>query len=265
MPKIYSKDVVLIKRKRGKFFVLFVGFVICLMLFVFVGGLLSNLLGGNGFVLGFLKRYDIDVNAFNFYAVTMGESESVEELEKISQGVAVLGASGFVWKGDVNYVIGNMYFNESDANNVKNNIKVENYNVDVFKIKGKKVRFNIGNIAKSDKKSIENDIKYIVSVGRQVYEISNKLDTSETTYLNVCSFINSIRGEVKLKINDLFRFYTNYASSEIFKIYQSYLLLDNSLESCVELLLTNTSNGHNLKYCLSEIVRIYYDLTQKFA
>lgn len=264
MPKKnYYEDIKFIKKPlKSRIKSMFIFFVIVLVVvscFGIATYLSSALTVGN---LGDLIIYgntNLKIEKSTLYAVTLGEYDTFDEGEKVSMGVMVQGASGYVWEDGKFFVIGNIYSNYDDALKVKDNLKESNYNVGIKEINFPKLQLDFQMYENEDMSIIKKSIEILNVVYKKLYDFSVKYDKKEITNLAVSSGLSELRGELKgiiVSVQNLI----NISDSKLKKIQTALIKTDELLDQVIIKTIDNSSTNYSIKYAISSIVRIKYDL-----
>lgn len=264
MPKIcYHEDVKVLKKPFKAKFIL--GVKILLFCIVVVGCffsasyLSSALTVGN---LGALIVYGdtkLKLKDYNLYAVMLGEYDTREEADKVAITSTIQGASGYVWQDSKYYVVGSIYSTMQDAEKVINNLNESNYNVMIKEIKFDKKTLSFDMYKSEDMPTINNSIQIFDKLYEQLYEYSISFDKGEINNLAVSSELSEVRGNLKNIIISVQRL-LDIESSELKKIQEALIELDELLDQTIIKTIDNSATGYTLKNSIARVVRIKYDL-----
>ena len=225
---------------------------------------ISYLLSKNGFT--WFKSSKIKVDSFNYYAIVFGEYENENNALECSIWTASSGGGAYIFE-DVNYsVVGMIYENIDDANMVMDNFSKDlTYTPIVKQFKSNKFSFLVDNISPAHKKDIDDAINLIRKSINDVLTISNKVDTNVLSNVSASSEINSIKSEIKItksSLNSLNSAYNNVNVKEL----SNYLTkAEDSLDVCINKLLTNENYSGVCKYCACELFFNFYNLTKNIV
>ena len=265
MPKINYNDVKIIKPKKTKRFVLLKA-ILALLIFVgftyFFADAFSNLLTVGDFSLSIFENSNtIKYKPKPLYALTLGKYNTIEEAEEVANVAGSWGASGYVTQiSNVYYVLGSIYATKEDSEIVRSNLQLTNYNTQTITLEFSKVEFNVETITSKHKKEVLNTLNYLFEIYNQVYNISIKIDKGEITSIAGRSFLNTLKSQVKIKNIDLNKINLSYNNKQLSKICNCLTEIEESLNICVNQLLTNDYINRNVKYCLCEIVFLELNL-----
>ena len=264
MPKIsYYDDVKVVKKplRKGVFSKLKIFLFFVLVIGCFWGakhfsraltvGNISNLI-----VFGDTK---VKIKKSSLYAVTLGYYESQSEAEGVALGANIQGAGGYVWEDNGYYVIGNIYSSESDAQRVVDNLKDTKYNVGIKEIIMPELKLNFDMYDNSDMDVINKSLNIFDDVYRNLYDYSIKFDKGEISHLAVSSHVSEVRGNVKALIIEVQNL-INKNSSSLNKVQTALVKLDEILDQTIIKTIDNSSTNYSLKYAISVVARIKYDL-----
>lgn len=263
MSKIYSKDVVLIKRKNKLFKkILFVLLTLLVFTAMFFGGVgLSNLLSKNGII--WFKNNKIIVNASNYYVVNFGEFDNEKEALDCAIWTGASGGAAYVYHNQKYLVSGQLYDHVDNANKVVENFSKDiTYPASVKQFKTSKVVFKIDGLQAKDKRQIENSIKLITDTINDITSISNNIDTNVYSNVSASSEINLLKSEVKIAKTNIDSINVNYNNSNLQQISDLLLKMVDMLDVCVNKLLTSENYSGVCKYLACEIFFNYYDFTK---
>lgn len=261
MSKSFSNDIKLIKRphkalKRSLviFFTLLVGFLL-----VLGGKTLSHLLIGREF--NFFSGRSITIKEMNYYAIVFGEFESKNEALDCAVWTASSGGSSYIYAENTYFVIGQLYKAEDEAIKVVENFSEDlTYKATIKQFKINKVSFKIDDLSKSDRKRIVGTINLIEETISEVLNISNEVDKNQISNVSASSKINSLKSKVKIARMDLLSKNISFNDETLQGYLELFLKIEDSLDVCVNKLLTSDSYNTVCKYCACEIMFDYYDL-----
>jgi len=261
---VYYSDVKILKKSlKNKIKNIFKFFLILLTLVGCFGGasfFSKALTVGNLSSLVVYGETKIKIPQSSFYAITMGEYTEKSEAEKVALGTMVQGAAGFVWENKSKYyVIGNVYANQEDANMVKENLKDSKYNLGTMQIEFPGINIDFSQYDNSDMNSIKKSFEIFDHVYKKIYDLSISFDKGEITHLAVSSELSGLRGEVKAIIVSVQNL-LNISSSNLSKVQNALVKLDELLDQSIIKTIDNTSTNYSLKYSIVSCVKLKYDL-----
>ncbi len=266
MPKTYFYDDVKIIKKpfKSKFraFLIFFGIVIILSASVVSGVYLSRvLMVGNISSVMVYGGSSISRNEKVYYAVTLGQYDSIDEATSVGLGANVQGASGYVWNSGKYYVIGNIYNTRENAESVVANLQDTRYDVSILEIKLKKLKLSFADMENKQVKIIRDAIALYDEVYENLYDYSIKFDSKVYNNLAVCSYIANLRGRVKSSISAM----QGLTSSDdrILCITGGLISIDSILDQLILQTIENRGTNYQLKYGISDVVHIQYETYNK--
>jgi len=265
MPKIYSHDVKLIKRKSKKMRLFVISlFIMMLILIISFGGIgVSNFLSKKGFT--WFKTNKLSITSLNYYVVHFGEFNTEEESVKCSLWTLNSGGSSYIYGADKYLVVAQIYNNVDDANSVIENLSKDlTYTAEIKQFKSQKHYFEVDNISVADKRKLNKSINLTSELINSVLEISNKLDKGILSKVMASSEINSLKSDMKINKTYIDSINSNYNNSQLSKISNIYMKAVDSLDICVNKLLTSENYLSACKYCASEIFFNFYDFMLNF-
>ena len=251
------------RKKKGK------GWLVLLMCIVMVGGviMLSSTLSGALTVGNFGFNFSssaLKVKAHSYYAVTMGEYDTLNEAETVASGTSVMGAGSYIWNTDKKYVvIGNVYDNLEDAKKVKDNITDTNYNIGIREIKYKKVNCDLKELTKEQRTVIKSNLNYINELYDKCYNYSIKYDKGEIVATVVSSELNSLNGNIKVNCSRLDSINSVTVIPPTLKLKNAYVAISNEIDSAVLKVIQGSSTNRDLKYLTTSIAIIKYNLYEQ--
>ena len=269
MPRVtYYEDVKVIKKplKQRLKQVLKIFLILVLIVGCFLGGkyLSRALTVGN---LGALIVYGdtkLTIKERTFYAVTMGEYDNKEDAERVAMGASIQGAGGYVWEGEKYFVVGNIYLAEKDAESVVTNLKESQYSIGIMSIHMPRVVLDYSMYDNSDMGLVHNVYNIFGKVYEKLYGYSISFDKGEVSHLAVSSNISSLRGEVKSLIVSAQNL-INKQDSSLSSVQQYLVKLDEVLDQAILKTIDNSSTNYSLKYALTNVVRLEYELLHKLS
>lgn len=225
----YYSDIKIIKGKRSRFFKI-LGVLFFCGLFVWFSYSISLILGRTLNVSGGLLKSGVKY----YYALDFGEFNNMDEtLECVKEVVAIKGA-GFVYeKEDKFHVLGALYLNEKDANNVINNNK-NNENIKICKIK-----IDINNFA--DDHKISNEVINLID---ELYQNIIDFELGKVNYIGLASKINEIDADCCVLINQ--------AKND--KSFNKLIKCEKILNNLTNVALNNEMVESSCKYSLIDLV-----------
>ncbi|MGN0961727.1 MAG: hypothetical protein ACI4PF_06005 [Christensenellales bacterium] len=264
MSKInYYDDIKIIKKpfkQRLKSFVIIFLLVLTLLGCFGIASTLSSALTvgklGAFMVYGDTK---LKIDSSKMYAVTLGEYSSMDEAEKVALGATIQGASGYVWVDENYFVMGNIYSSNDDALKVLDNLKTSNYKVAIKEIAFPKLTLDFSMYQNSDMGTIKQAMSTFDTIYNTLYNYSIKFDKGEITHLAVSSGLSETRGEVKATIINIQNL-INKEAGVLSKVQSALIKSDELLDQAIIKTIDNSSTNYSLKYSISSIVRIKYDL-----
>lgn len=267
MPKtLFYEDVKVVKKpikKRLKAILKFFLFVVVVVGCFCGAGLMSRVLTvGNISSLVVFGDTRLKIKKSSLFAVTLGFYETRIDAEKVALGANIQGAGGYVWEDDGFAVVGNVYSSEADAESVITNLKDTKYKVDIKVIEFPELNLNFDMYDNSDMDIIRKSINIFDNSYARLYDYSIRYDKGEISHLAVSSGISEVRGEVKgsiVQIQNLI----NKSSSCLSIVQTSLIKLDEILDQAIIKTIDNSSTNHSLKYAITDIVRVKYDLFQQ--
>lgn len=266
MPKTYLNEVKLIKRKRriwSRIWTFILSIIILAVIF-FSGFGIAKLLTGADF--NWLTGGKIKINSVNYYAISFGEFDDEQLTTNCAIWTANSGGASYIYDNGSSIVIGQIYNNIDDANSVVNGFDGDiTYKASIMQFKSKKLSFNIDNITHSDKKCIASDIKCVLNKINEILEISNNLDEGKFTTVTASSKINSIKSEIKVVKSELQLVNSAYSSKGLNDFIGYCIKVEDSLDMCVNKLLTSENVSNVCKYCACEMFFNYYDFVENFV
>ena len=253
MPKKYAQGVKLIKR-RNKFFLLMFALVL-LVAVVFAGeGLASLIRYGSISVFG-----KSSASSYTLYALSFGMYDSEVEAETMASAVSVRGAGAYIYKHNGKcYVLGCVYPTNDSASKVASDIK--EYKCEVVPIKFNKVKVDIANATKQDKKVVDDSLQFLKSMYTNMYDNVIKLDTGDITNIACSNNVNYLKAEAKVQVANVMRVNANMGNTKLASICNAYIKVIDSLDNLVNKLLQSNSVSYVAKYTLCEIVAISQNL-----
>lgn len=266
MSKNYSQDVRLIKRKNkflkslGVFFL-----IVVVSAVIFFGGMgISNLLTIRGFT--WFRNNKIAIKSSNYYAIIFGEYSAEQEALDCAIWTATSGGAAYVYNDTKYMVLGQLYDNIDSANLVVENFSSDiTYPASVKQFKINKVSFKIDNLKASDKRKIEGGLQLLPDTINEVLNISNKIDTNIISNVSASSEINSLKSEMKIAKASIESINVTYANENLKKYNELFVKCIDSLDVCVNKLLTSDNYSNVCKYCACEIFFNYYDFAKKIV
>ena len=260
--KKYGKEVMYIK-KRGKFrkklkilfYIIFITTISLAFGNVFAsvseGTLGSHILG---------QRDKVKVSAITYYGLNMGSYSNLDDAKITSNVVIQAGGGGYIWQAEEQYIVlGSVYKKEKDCNTVVENI-AENYKASVYKIKLKKCKFVVEDIARGERSEIENIVEFCNETYERLYDLSIDYDTGKISNIAVSASVNSLKSEVGGKKTQIFNLYTKYNSNKLKLIHDTYITIEDTLELLINQMLTVENNQHLVKYAFMEVLCNCYKL-----
>jgi len=261
MSKIYSKDVRLIKKRGGfiKKLFIFLLIILTISVLIFGGVFLSRLITGTSFFN--MNSNEIKLDKKDFYFITFGEFDSAEDCSEISVWVTNSGGAGYVYNDSGKYkIVAQVYNAMSDAENVIKNFPNNiSYSANIMRLSANKCTINTDSMIHNDKKQLDNDIKYVFKIFERLLEISNNLDKGVLSAVNAGSKINSLKSEIKI-INMRIKSINlaNENNEKKLKNFNDFLIkYEDSLDVCINKLLTQENCNNAIKYCACEIAFNY--------
>lgn len=263
---LYYDDVKVIKRgfsKRLKSFFIFFLVVVTIGGVVLASVYLSRALSvGNITSALVFGGTEINIKKHQMYMVTLGEYDTFDDANKVGLGATVQGASGYVWNINSKYVvIGNIYRSKDDADKVKTNLSSSNYDVQVFTINFPKVKLKF-DYENSEVLKIREGINFLDTVYDVFYDYSIKFDKGTLNNFAISSGISSLRGECKVKITAVQAVLSKYKNTELQKIIDALLKVDEILNITMLKTIDNSTTNYSLKNAISEVINIKFDLYQ---
>ena len=260
MPKIYSNDVVLIKKKGG-FFKGFLRIMVVLLSIVImvVGGVfLSNLISGN--ILN-IDTHSIKIDKKEFFVISFGEYENYQDCSECSVWVTNSGGSGYVLNDNGVYrVSAQVYTRQSDADLVVENFPSDiSYEYKILKKSVSKKVFKIENVSKSDKNQILSDINTVFLTLNSLLGVSNDLDKGVISPVNAGSKVNSLKSDIKIANFSIKSINSTYNDKNLTNLYNFLIKFEDGLDVCINKLLTQDSSKSAIKYCACEMIYNYSD------
>lgn len=266
MPKTYLNGTRLIKRKKAiwlKIGIILISIVVLASLF-FSGFGIAKLLTGVDFNL--FASGKIKIDGINYYAITFGEFDDEQLTTNCAIWTANSGGASYIYERDKSVVIGQIYNNVDDANSVVNGFSDDiTYKANIMQFKSKKLTFSIDNVTHSDKKCIVGDIKSVLNKIDEILEISNNLDEGKYTTVTASSKINSIKSEIKVLKSELQLINSTYNNKDLNSFLGYVIKVEDSLDICVNKLLTSENVSNVCKYCACEVFFNYYDFVENFV
>ena len=269
MPNIeYYSDVKVLKKplkeRAKRVFKIFLFLFVVVSCFLGAKYLSGALTVGN---LGALIVYgdtSLKIDNSTLYAVTLGEYDTFEKAEQVALGATIQGASGFVWQDSKYYVIGNIYPTEKDALSVMENLKETNYNIALKEIPFNSLKLDFSMYENKDMQIVNKAFKVVDKVYNSLYNYSIDFDKGEVSHLAVSSYISSLRGEVKSIIIDVQNL-LNKSSSDLKNLQTTLIKIDEILDQAIIKVIDNTSTNYSLKYSISSVVRVKFELFNKLS
>ena len=223
--------------------------------------MVSGALTTGNFRFGMFKGSDIDIAEQSLYAICMGESEDKFRAYTIADGISVLGGGGYVWYEDNKYkVMANIYENIDDANKVLSNISNTNYDTKVVELRLNKVQINVDGISKEDLSILNGGIDRIYLLYKDLYDLSNNIDTKDMTYIQASSMVNGYKSEFKIMHNKIMEVLAKYSPSKLQNILDTYVHIIDTLDNLVYKLLENNQSGFVIKNAEIDVVYKLYVL-----
>lgn len=263
MSKKYSNDVVLIKR-RNKFargIAIFLLIVLIANIIFWSGVGISYLLSKNGF--SWFRSTTIKVDSLNYYAIVFGEYNSENESLECSIWTASSGGAAYVYQDSTFAVVGMLYENIDDANTVINNFSKDlTYMPKIQQFKSKKFSFAIDDIIPSHKKAVEDYVASIMQSVNKMLNISNKIDTNVLSNVSASSEINLMKSEIKIAKSTIDSINSNYENTYLKNLSNYLIKAEDSLDVCINKLLTSENYSGVCKYCACELFFNFYDLSK---
>lgn len=258
--KYHETKLIKSKNKKGKgFFVL----LFCLLIFVgvvYFSGFLGSVISVGNFSFLF-NNSKIVVKQHSYYAVVMGEYGSEMEAQKVSSGVSVMGAGGYVWNDNEKYyVIGNVYKLKSDAENVLKNMSQTNYSCTVVEIPYKKLSFNAENLTKEQRGVVEACIEQINNVFEKCYNYSISFDKGEVVSTVVSSELNTLKGDLLIYGSKLDAINSVAITPQTLHLKNAIISINNEIENTILKVINGSSPNKDLKYLTSSVAIIKYGL-----
>lgn len=246
--------------KKGKGFL---SLLFCLILFgsvIFLASTLSGVLTVGNFNIGFNSTM-IKVKEHSYYAVTMGEYDTLADAETVASGTSVMGAGSYIWDNNKKYIIiGSVYDNIDDAKKVKDNITNTNYTIDIKEIKFNQLKCDLKDLTKEQRKCVKNSLDYINDVYKQCYTYSIKYDKGEVLGTVVSSGLNTLNGNIKVESSRLDSINSVSATTFTLNLKNAYVAMSNQIDSAVLKVIEGSSANKDLKYLATSIAIIKYNL-----
>jgi len=266
MSKIYSQDIKLIRRKNSflKGFGVFL-LVNLILTIIFFGGVgISNLLYSRGFT--WFKSNKIILNSENYYVISFGEYDTEKEALDCAIWTGTSGGAAYVYQQEKFLVAGQLYDNVDNANNVLENFSNDlTYSASIKQYKTDKISFKIEGLEAKDKRIIEKNLNLIHKTISNVLEVSNKIDTNVCSNVSASSEINALKSDVKIAKTSLDSVNVNYGSDKLKSFGDLFVKIIDSLDVCVNKLLTSENYSNVCKYCACEIFFNYYDFSKNLV
>ena len=260
MSKTFSEDVVLIRRPKKilKKIGCFLLILLVMSVLIWGGNILSGLLVGREFNLFSSRK--ITIPTMNYYAIVFGEFEREEDAKNCAIWTASSGGGAYIYAKTTYLVVGQVYKTEEEAKGVVENFNKDlTYNAEVRKISLNKYSFKIENLNKSDRKDIIEIVGSINETISEILNISNDLDKSVISNVSASSKVNSIKSQIKITKRELEARNIDFQNDALTRIGDVFIKIEDSLDVCVNKLLSSETYNTVLKYCASEILFTYYD------
>lgn len=264
MPKIrYYDDVKIIKKPFKKRVLRFLSFFCVVGVFslciVASNHLSSALTVSGGFSRLVYGDESIKVKEKNYFAVILGEYDTISEAEKVAAGSTIQGASGYVWQDEKYWVIGSVYFTEDDAKKVVDNLKESNYKVSIKPITLNKIDIKFFDYDNKDVRKIEKALELFNEVIDKVYSFSIDFDKGLINNLAISTYLSDLRGEIKVKISEMQSLLST--PNNYLQTIQNYLIKEDQLLNEVILkAIDNTATGYILKNAMATTIRYQYEM-----
>ncbi len=203
---------------------------------------------GNFSFLSLFKK-DNSVSGQKYYALMLGEFNTVSEATAIATSSSALGASGYVWvEGGKYYAVGSIYQEKSNAEKVMDNLTGE-YSLTIHEIVFNKISLNE---SERNNKLIKETINYLYSVCDGLEENSIKLEKNEITQIACASFINNYRSEIQVSQSKIDYLLASELNDNLLKIKNALIQMDNSLGTTTSSVLAGKTSA--MKYGFAEFV-----------
>ncbi len=249
------------KRKNGFGVILVVVMLICGTIYGAI--ILSPVLTVGNF--SSLFKTKVSIKAHSYYAVCMGVYDDFNEAQSVASGVSVMGASGYVWKHDKYYVIGNVYELKTDAENVIKNMGTTNYKVSVVEIPYNTIKYVDDNLTTEQLGVISQVFTLIDDVFKSCYNYSIRFDKGEVVATVVSSELNTLKGEVKVLSAKLDAINSVAVSSNGIDLKNALISIETELENAVLKVIDGTSTNKDLKYLTVSVAVIKHNLYNKMS
>ncbi|MBR2467618.1 MAG: hypothetical protein IKB42_01040 [Clostridia bacterium] len=251
-------------RKKNKFFI----FILCVSMIVGVI-YLSTILGsaikvGNfNFLFGKNKN---SIAKHSYYAVVMGEYDSLNEAQTVASGVSVMGAGGYIWCDDSRYfVVGNVYKTKNEADSVLSNLTNTKYTPFIKEVVYEKVTLDIDNLTKEQQQVVSDSLAQIDDVFSRSYNYSIKYDKGEIVATVVSSELNTIKGDLTVVASKLDAINTVAVSNQNIYIKNALVSINAELETAVLKVIDGSSTNKDLKYLTTSIALIKQNLYKSLS
>lgn len=227
----YYSDIKIIKGKRSRFFkILGVLFFCCL--FVWFSYSISLILGKTINISGGLFKSGVKY----YYALEFGKFQKLGDAQECAKNVVAIEGAGFVFEKENNYyVLGSLYLNEKDANNVINSNKT-NEDIKIYKIG---VDFNDF----ANDSNISNEIAIVIE---DLYQNIIDYELGKLNHIGLASKINELDAECCV--------IKNKAKED--KCLNQLIKCEKVLNNLTSVVLNNEMVSSSIKYALIEIVSI---------
>ncbi len=258
----YYEDVKIIKKPLKKRFKNLFIFFICII--TVIGVVFSSIYLSDALSVGNISSTlifggtKININKHLYFAVTLGEYSEESKAYEVATGSTIQGASGFIWYDKNYFVIGNIYKSYKDAESVLKNLSDSNYDVNIKEIIIPKIELNFQEIDNKDVAKIREAFNFIDDLYNSLYNFSISFDKGESNNFAISSEISSLRGDCKVHISNI----QNYINKgvDLQKIQDALLKIDELLNQTILKTIDNSSTNYSLKYAISSIIKIKYDL-----
>ena len=264
MTRNYYSDIVVKKRRNGlKRVGIVLLVIVCLISVVALSDLFSTMLTTGRFSFSLFREKEYKFDSRVLYAVTMGESKDKFTAYTIASGASILGAGGYVWYENDNYiVIANIYQSKEDATKVLENISTTEHSTSILEIDLDS--FDIGqfDMEKTEKESIYKAVSRIYQLYTELYDMSNNIDTKKITYIQASSIINSYKSECKVIKSSIGEIYSRYNDDELRRIESAYVHIIEILDSLVYKLLEGNQTTSVVKHGEIDVVYRLNELLQ---
>lgn len=264
MPKMSYNETRLVKSKKQNFrkYKVITLLAMCLVFVLLLSDLVSNFLtlGSFSFSNIFGNELLVKVQSQTYYAVVMDTLDNSEQAQNMAELLMLQGASGFVWETNNQYkVVGSIYFKETDAKSVKNNLMTTNPKVSVSKMVTKKTSKTYDNYSVEQVKQLRYAYEFINSVVKKLYDYSIKLETKALSPTTVSSHVNELKSDSIIISSRLDVINSTVIYEETIKLKNVYVKLTENLNELVLKLISSDNYNQLIKYSYVKCVKLNYD------